>query len=242
MAFGLIDFHHIGQIIRTSHAETAILLTTFLATLFIELEQAIVIGVLLSLAIYLNRTSHPQVVKRVPDPNHPKRKFSRQDNLPECPQMKIVRVDGSLFFGAVSSVQETFRDFETANPGQKHLIVVASPINFVDVAGAEFLVNEAKRRRDQDGGLYFIQAKRAVTDTLKRGGYLDEIGSQHFFRAKSDAIGMVFNRLDPEVCRQCPLRVFKECGQVPGQVVVTPAPYEGEPDRDDENFLTPIHI
>ena len=116
VAWGLIDFHHIRQIISTSRAETAILLVTFVATLSIALEEAIVVGVMLSLVIYLSRTSRPQVVKRVPDPQHAKRKFTRNPALPECPQMKIVRVDGSLFFGAVSAVQESFRQIREANP------------------------------------------------------------------------------------------------------------------------------
>jgi len=175
-----------------------------------------VVGVMLSLVIYLSRTSRPRVVKRVPDPNHPKRKFSRDPDLPECPQMKIVRVDGSLFFGAVSAVQEAFRTFEQETPSQKHLVVVASPINFVDVAGAEFLAAEAKRRRAQGGGLYFIQLKTAALKTLRRGGFMDVIGEENSFRTKSDAISVVFNKLDPQICRNCRLRVFNECGRVPG--------------------------
>ena len=220
VAWGLIDFHHIRQIARTSRAETAILVTTFLATLTIELEEAIVIGVILSLVIYLSRTSRPQVVRRVPDPLHPKRKFSRDPELPECPQLKMVRIDGSLFFGAVSAVRDQFHAFEQRAPSQSHLIVVASPINFVDVAGAEFLTTEARQRRAKGGGLYFIQMKRAVRDTLERGGYLDEIGPEHLFRSKGEAIATVFNRLDPEICRDCRLKVFLECGQIPGSASI----------------------
>ncbi len=218
VAWGLIDFHHIHQIARTSRAETAILIITFLATLTIDLEEAIIIGVILSLVIYLSRTSRPQVVKRVPDPQHPKRKFSRDPALPECPQMKMVRVDGSLFFGAVSSIRDQFQIFEQRVPSQRHLMIVASPINFVDVAGAEFLVGEAKQRRAKGGGLYFIQMKRAVQTTLVRGGYMDEIGASNIFRSKGEAILNVFNRLDPDVCRNCTLRVFLECGQRPGSL------------------------
>jgi SulP family sulfate permease len=239
VAWGLIDFHHIQQIVRTSRAETAILVTTFIATLSIELEQAIVIGVILSLASYLSRTSRPQVVKRVPDPLHPKRKFTREPQLPECPQMKIVRVDGSLYFGAVSAVQESFRDFEKANPSQTHLVVVASPINFVDLAGAEFLATEAKRRRAKGGGLYFVQLKTAAQATLRKGDFLEVIGEENLFRSKSEAVAKVFNKLDPDVCTGCRMRVFNECGKVPG---TAPVPLQNPPRRPDvidTSSLTP---
>jgi SulP family sulfate permease len=232
VAWGLIDFHHIRQIINTSRAETAILLVTFVATLSIALEEAIVVGVMLSLVIYLSRTSRPQVVKRVPDPQHAKRKFTRNPALPECPQMKIVRVDGSLFFGAVSAVQEAFREFEKQTPSQKHLVVVASPINFVDVAGAEFLATEAKRRRAQGGGLYFIQLKTAVLKTLNKGGFIETIGMENSFRSKSEAIIKVFNKLDPQICRNCRLRVFKECGSVPGTAAEPPQNHSTPPETN----------
>ncbi|MGB7933455.1 MAG: sodium-independent anion transporter, partial [Gammaproteobacteria bacterium] len=105
---------------------------------------------------------------------------------------------------------------------QKHLVVVASPINFVDVAGAEFLATEAKRRRAQGGGLYFIQLKTAVMKTLRKGGFMETIGEENSFRSKSEAIASVFNKLDPQVCSNCPLRVFNECGSIPGANTASP--------------------
>ncbi len=242
VAWGLIDFHHIRQIIKTSYSETAILLTTFIGTLTIDLEEAIVLGVMLSLVIYLSRTSRPQVIRRVPDPRHPKRKFSRDPELPECPQVKMVRIDGSLFFGAVSSVQEQFHAFEQAMPSQRHLVIVASPINFIDVAGAEFLATEAKQRHAKGGGLYFIQLKTAVLKTLRRGGYMDEIGEQNSYRSKGAALVGVFNRLDPEVCRNCKLRVFRECGMVPGTASVpeSSTPLTAEPPPGSEGDQRPF--
>jgi len=112
VAWGLIDFHHIKRIARASRAETAVLATTFLATLFLELEFAIFLGVMLSLILYLSRTSRPRVVPRVPDPNDPRRKFTTDSRLPECPQLKIVRIDGSLFFGAVPHVRDVLKGYE----------------------------------------------------------------------------------------------------------------------------------
>jgi len=46
VAYNLIDFHHIRNTLRISKSESAILLTTFFATLFLELEFAIYLGVL----------------------------------------------------------------------------------------------------------------------------------------------------------------------------------------------------
>lgn len=211
VAWGLIDFHHIHKIIASSRSETVILGTTFFATLFLELEFAIFLGVMLSLALYLNRTSRPRVISRVPDAKLPKRKFNTDPSLPECPQLKIVRIDGSLFFGAVSHVQETLRAFEERNPGQKHLAIVASGINFIDIAGSEFLSQEASRYRAKGGGMYLIRAKEGVCEPLRRSGDLDSIGAENIFSGKTEALAAILQRLDKNICRQCPRRVFQEC-------------------------------
>ncbi len=223
VAWRLIDFHHISTIVRTSKRETAVLLTTFLATLFVELEFAIYVGVMLSLVIYLMRTSRPGIVARVPDPQSPNRHLVTDPNLPECPQLKIVRVDGSLFFGAADHVQGELQAMAAQNPGQKHLLIIGNGINFIDVSGAEMLVQEANRRRKLGGGLYMSKVKDEVCGILKRGGYADSFGKENIFGTKGEAIRGIFQRLDHSICARCDKRIFLECKQVPYQGETTPA-------------------
>ena len=211
VAYRLIDFHHIANILRTSKRETAVLLTTFLATLFVELEFAIYVGVMLSLVIYLMRTSRPGIVTRTPDPNSPGRHLVTDSKLPECPQLKIVRIDGSLFFGAVDHVQNEFQRFLAEDPDQKHLMIIGNGINFIDIAGAEMLVQEAKRRRHLGGGLYLSKVKEEACRILKRGGFVDKLGDEHIFVTKADAIQSIFKRLDRSICERCDKRIFLEC-------------------------------
>ena len=217
VAWRLIDFHHIKTILGTSKRESAVLVTTFLATLFVELEFAIYVGVMLSLIIYLMRTSQPAVVTRVPDPNTPTRHLITNDNRPECPQLKIVRIDGSLYFGAVDHIQEQFHHMTEADPQQTHLLIIGNGINFIDIAGAELLVQEARRRRDLGGGLYLTKMKEEATKMLERGGFADALGRENIFTTKYGAIEAIYRRLDREVCARCEKRIFLECH---GQAVI----------------------
>ncbi len=216
VAWGLIDQHAIRNILRTSRSETAVFGVTFFATLFLDLEFAILAGVLLSLGLYLNRTSRPKLITRVPDPRTPGRDFVTDPTLPECPQIKIARLDGSLFFGAVPYVAETLHRLEEARPAQRHLIISATGINFIDVAGAEFLEEQARGRRAQGGGLYTIRLKPAVCEPLERGGYLETIGRENLFKGKTEALATVISRVEPEICRTCTARIFLECTGKPG--------------------------
>ena len=224
VAWRLIDFHHIKSILTTSKRETSVLLTTFFATLFVELEFAIYVGVMLSLIIYLMRTSQPALVARVPDPNTLTRHLVTDPKLPECPQLKIVRLDGSLYFGAVDHVQEQLHHLSENNPQQNHLLIIGNGINFVDIAGAELLVHESKRRSARGGGLYLAKVKEEACKILRRGGFNDRLGRENIYPTKGDAIESIFRKLDPAVCARCDKRIFVECQKLPD-----PAPAKAPP-------------
>ena len=85
-------------------------------------------------------------------------------------------VNGSIFFGAVDHVQGVLQKIDAEKPTQKHLLIDATGINFIDIAGAEMLALEAKRRRRLGGGLYLYRVNDEVMELLTRGGYLEESG------------------------------------------------------------------
>jgi SulP family sulfate permease len=221
VGWGLVDLHHAKHIFQTSKREAGVMATTFAATLLLELEFAILLGVFVAMLNYLRQTSQPSVYPRVPNPADPDRTFVTNPNLPECPQLKIVRIDGSLFFGAVSYVGETLRRFKEKAPEQKHLLLTMSGVNFLDVAGAEFLSQKAKEMRAEGGGLYLCGTKTGARKPLVRGGYMEAIGLEAFFVAKSDALASIFNRLDRNICATCTRRIFRECQTLPPPVNAT---------------------
>ena len=215
VAFGIVDFAHIKKIVRASRSDSIVLWATFLSTLFLALDFAIMLGVFLSLVIYLHRASRPLVRVRVPDPRLPKQRFNTDPSLPECPQFKMVRIDGPVFFGAVNYVAERLRIIAKRNSSQKHLLIMARTISFIDVAGAEMLGREASLRREAGGQLYFHQLHDSAHELLERGGYLQDVGEENIFDTKGEAISKIFLRLDRGICVRCEKRIFNECRAVP---------------------------
>jgi sulfate permease, SulP family len=211
VAYSLVDIHHIKSIVRTSHAEAAILLATFLATLFLHLEFAIYVGVLLSLMVFLERTARPTLRHAVPAPDLGSYHFIAQTNEPDCCQLKMVFIDGAIYFGAVDHVQRHLREIDAQNPAHKHLLVLAPGINFVDSSGAELLAQEARRRKLIGGALYFHRLPPPVVETLERAGHLQEIGRGHLFNIGQDVIDAIYPKLNSDVCRTCTTRIFKQC-------------------------------
>jgi len=210
VAWGLIDFHHIRLLPKIDKQETIVLWVTLIGTL-IDLEKGIFFGIALSLIFYLYRTSRPMLEPVLPDPDPTNHHYTPLEGRKECPQVKMMRLNGSIFFGAVAHLQQQLQELEENEPERKHLLIIASGINFVDLAGAEFLAEAARQRRKIGGKLYFYLRKDSIRETLKRGHFMDDIGEENLFPAKIRPMSVIYAKLDNEICRNCPVRAFTVC-------------------------------
>ncbi len=215
VAYNLIDFHHIREALTFSGSEAAVLLTTFFATLFLELEFAIYMGVLLSLVFFLAKTSTPAIPTLSLDgePGTPHRKLVPLDEKPvkQCPQLKIIRIDMSIYFGSVNHVVNRLSTI-VENERIYHILIVGTGINFIDLAGFEALIAENEKLRKSGGGLYFVGLKPNVYEAAARAHFIRHIGNDHFFDNKGQAFHTLFHRhLDHETCKTCNAQIFEEC-------------------------------
>lgn len=213
VAYNLIDFDFLKTVLKASKRQSVVLFITFLSTLFLDLESAVYIGVLFSLIFYLQRSSTPNVAVMSVDPDaHRRFIYVERKPLPECPQLKVLRIDGSIFFGSVMHIAlEIRRLVDEESPEVNNLLILARGINFVDVAGSEWLVQEANRWKEKGGGLYVTGLKLIAQDTLIRGGFKKQIGEDHFFATKEEAITNIVPVLEDDICVNCKFRIFNEC-------------------------------
>jgi SulP family sulfate permease len=210
VAYGLIDFQNIRSIFRVSRAESVIFSVTFVGTL-LDLEKGIFFGMLLSLMMYLYRTSRPVIREALPATGDASYHFIPKKGAPGCCQLKMLFLDGAVFFGAVDSVERSLRQYDQDNSDYKHVLLLGTGINFIDLAGAEMLTREARRRRRMGGGLYFHRLKDSAFQMLKQGGFIDDIGRNNMFPMGPKVIPKLYPRLDSEICRRCKTRIFNEC-------------------------------
>ena len=210
VGFNLIDFHHIKQVVKSSGREIIVLSTTLFGTLFFELETALFSGIALSLFFYLERTAKPNIAILGSSKTHRFINVVRDSNVKVCPQLKIVRIDGSIYFGALEVVSDFFNNLY--EKGEiKHVLVVAKGINFIDLAGATWLTHEAKKWQERGGGIYFSSLTIVSQQILKKGGFRIEIGEENFYKDKRTAIAEIYKKLDKDICGKCEARVFYEC-------------------------------
>jgi len=210
VGYNLIDFKHIKQVLKSSKRELIVFGATFLGTLFLDLEQALIIGIFLSLFFYLERTSKPNIAELGINANHRFINIIRDKEVLECPQLKVIRIDGSIYFGAIESISDYFVQLYEKND-VKHLLIMANGINFIDLAGAEWMMHEVLKWQNRGGGIYFVGIKVVSQDVLKKGGFIKKIGYSNFFIDKNSAIASIYKKLDKNICTTCTARVFNEC-------------------------------
>ena len=199
VAWGLIDFAQIRNISRTQTSEAWILGITLIATLTIQLEFAILVGVLASFFVYLQRTTRPRVTRITIDTPEasgrvPANPSTDGDAAPSA--IDILRIDGSLFFGATDHVRDRLDAARAEHPLVKHVLLILTGANFIDVAGAELLAEHANALRQQGATLWLAHLRPSVRDVLERGGYMQAIGAEHAFDMDDDAMRAIRAEID----------------------------------------------
>lgn len=218
--YNLINFTQIKKIIKTSKTETAILAVTFFSTLFLELEFAIYLWIILSIILFLNKTSHPKITSLYSNFDSKRNKRTlicpsklNPDKLSilRCPQVKIIRIDMSVYFWSVNYIQEQIMHF-LKKEGTKHIVIVGSGINMIDMNGMEMLEEVAHMLQKSWGWLYFLDLKLEVQKSLQKAWFMKTIGEQYFFTSIKWAIEYIYNNmLDKNTCKKCKNKAFSEC-------------------------------
>jgi SulP family sulfate permease len=182
---------------------------TFVLTLLWapHLDMGILVGVGLSLGLFLYRTMRPRVaiVSRYPDGTF--RDISVH-HLPTCSNITVMRFDGQLYFANAGYFEDKVLE-QVAEGGRalRFIIVDGGSINQLDATGEEVLVHLVERLHQQGIELLVAQMKKQFMDTLRRTGVIDKLGEERFFARVEDALGYAWAKLGEAHAETCPLRM-----------------------------------
>jgi SulP family sulfate permease len=214
IAYGMIDRAEIARIWRGARPDAAIMIVTFLATLLLPLEFAVLSGILLSFGIYVMKTSVPRVSSVLPDEQF--RHFTHQVDRPACPQLAILDIHGDLYFGAVNHIETAINKHLADNPEQRYLLLRLHSVAQCDFSGVHALESIARICQERGGDLFLVRVHMSILEVLRAIGFRDYLGKDHFL-SEDEAIAHLFHKvLDPAVCiYECDVRAFKECQNLP---------------------------
>jgi sulfate permease, SulP family len=214
-AWNMVDKKEMIRIAKSSRGDSVIMFSTLGATLILPLEFAVLFGMLVSFSRHLLKTSTPDVHEVVPDEHFHhliKVRYKRQ----LCPQMGIIEIEGSLYFGAVAHVEEQIHNILNRSPGHVFLLMRMHRVNHIDVSGVHMLEAIVKRMRDKGGDVYFDGIRSRALHMMSVSGFMKFLGHKNILR-KEDPIGFMFHKvLHPGICiYECEKRIFAECQALP---------------------------
>jgi len=203
---GLVNVKHFMHTWKVYRSDGIIAMITFFLTLIFapHLENAIVIGLVLSLGLFLYQTMKPRVAILS---RHPDGSLRDADlfNLDTCHEIQMIRFDGSLYFANTSYFEDTILHKSAQSPELKYVIVDGQGINSIDATGEEMLRELAERLEKAGITMVFTQFKKQVMDVLWHSGFLKRMGENRFFRRVDKALDYVWKELGHDHEVECPL-------------------------------------
>ena len=208
--FKLLNIKAIIRAFRVSLHEGWVASLTFIMTLLLapRIEIAVILGILMSLIVYLNDTRRPKFTEiirnqkgELVDADH-----SNTDDQ-YCYLISLIRVGGSLYFANASYFEERILQLITQRPKLRYIIVDCISINKIDASGLEALVKVAEHLEQAGIELWFTRVRVNVMHVLKRGALAQRLGKERFYKNNEQALSRLSEHLGPKHINQCPLLI-----------------------------------
>lgn len=176
----LVDLSIFKQTWVFSKTDFIAVSATLLATLLVGVEQGLVTGVAVSLALFLWRASRPHIatVGLVPGTEH-FRNVLRHD-VQVSPRLLCLRVDASMFFANARGIEDRVNAEVATRPELKHVLLQCSAVNDIDASAMESLEAIAQRLKEAGIALHLSEVKGPVMDKLHRTDFLQHLSGQVF--------------------------------------------------------------
>jgi SulP family sulfate permease len=176
---------------RLKHA-LAGMLVTMIATVALDLTQAILIGIAISALIYLRQSASSVGVTSEPV-NLERMRVIGHRMLTTDPSVHIYYLTGPLFFGSVNAVLEAFK-----NAGNwRALIVSMRGVPMIDAMGIQTLEQIVERQHHRGGQICFTGLQPAVRDMFQRTGLIEKIGEANIYWSADQAIVALHANTEP---------------------------------------------
>ena len=188
-------FLRVGRIDRV---EAAIAIVTFAVTVLCapRIYWGVLTGVVLGLAHFLYHRLHPRIIEVGLHPDGSLRDRHLWKLAPLAPSMYALRMDAELDFASASALERAIVEHLAANPGVRHVVLFAQPVNRIDATGVEVFFQMRGMLQDRGVTLHISGIKLPVEKVLQRAGALDEGPLLKMYRTDVDAL-LAFGRLGP---------------------------------------------
>ncbi len=205
----LIKFAPITHAWKVEKHDAIVAIASFVLTILFapHLENGIVIGVILSLALFLYRTMQPRFTELSAHSGSTMLVNALDNKLDRCEVVSIVKYSGSLYFGNAGYFEDRMLNL-IADKHQclKYIIVDMAGINQIDASGEEMLSGLLDRCSAAGVEILFARTE-GIEKVLKNSGFMDKHGENRFYERRTDALRFAWKELgDDEAASKSPLK------------------------------------
>ena len=176
----LVDFSILKKTWRYSKVDFAAVFATIVLTLGMGVEVGVSAGVILSVGLFLYKTSQPHVAEVGLVPNTQHFRNINRHNVETHPSVVTLRIDESLYFANASFLQDLVYDRIACDQPIRHIVLMCSAVNEIDMSALESLEAINLRLKDLGIKLHMSEVKGPVMDRLKRSHFLEEMTGKIF--------------------------------------------------------------
>ena len=189
---GLLNVSGFIHAYKAQWYDGVISIISFFATLAFapHLDKGIMIGVVLSLSVFLYKSMRPRLASLSRHADEALR-CANTHGLKECDYVALVRFEGPLFFANASYLEDKIMELMGTKKNLKHIIIVSNGINDIDATGEEALSLLVDRVRSAGIDLSLSGVNEAVMKVLQRTHFPEKIGEDHLFPTMERAISAV---------------------------------------------------
>lgn len=176
----LVDFSILRKTWNYAKSDFSAVVATLVATLTVGVEAGLIVGVGVSLALYLYRTSRPHMaeVGLVVGTEHFRN--VQRHAVAVSPRVLSLRVDESLYFANSRALEDRINSAVASRHGLVHVILQCSAINDIDASALESLEAIDLRLRGAGVRLHLSEVKGPVMDRLRKTEFLNGLSGQVF--------------------------------------------------------------
>ncbi len=194
--FGLINYSEAKYLFSVRRRDFVVMIITFFGTLVFGVENGIFIGVLLSFVFLQYYSARPHIAELV---NIPETEYYRNINrFPDAVQSElylIIRFDNQLYFGNSGYFKDAILGFVSKRDKvPKFLILDNTNMHDIDSTGLHVLEDIQQYLEGLNVQLLMVGTIGPVRDFMKRSGFTDKLGVDHYFLTITDAVDYADNK------------------------------------------------
>lgn len=205
----LIKIEPIKQAWRVEKHDGVVAVATFVLTLVFapHLENGILIGVILSLGLFLYRTMEPRFTELSAHDGSSMLVNALDNKLERCEVVSIVKYSGSLYFANAGYFEDKILDLIAAKHRcLRYIVVDMAGINWIDASGEDMLSRLLDRCSENNVEILFARTE-GIEKVLEQGGFIQRFGKDRFFDRRTDALRYAWRELgDEEAASKSPLK------------------------------------